>query len=299
MKQECGIVDNPWNWGRKDRGSSYYPLYLSLKTLPGEKKGGMNDFEMVRWNTAKPRCPRRPRWPIATLAVGFSLALATQEPVPAQRTLKQMNVFTTVSKGKMAFVGLHFIKSLHACLLDKLFSKMAKGWSWKQERVLKGRSCSLRSGSCPWSPCGRRTLFPEPHQASPLSVVGRNPSWPWRKTHPRKEVMLMRLLSRPLQVSPGTVQLSSEMVLASSGTFPRKMLKRGPAGSKVIAAAALSGLQRHFYASEQSTTLLRDKQPHPQAHITDKRGLQRLGDSWDHPASRGEVVLMEISEASP
>lgn len=151
MKQECGIVDNPWNWGRKDRGSSYYPLYLSLKTLPGEKKGGMNDFEMVRWNTAKPRCPRRPRWPIATLAVGFSLALATQEPVPAQRTLKQVTVFTTVSKGKMPFVGLHFIKSLHACLLDKLFSKMAKGWSWKQERVLKGRSCSLRSGSCPWS----------------------------------------------------------------------------------------------------------------------------------------------------
>ena len=36
--------------------------------------------------------------------------------------------------------------------------------------------------------------------------------------------------------SRNCVQLSSEMVLASSGTFPRKMLKRGPAGSKVIAA---------------------------------------------------------------
>lgn len=89
IKQGCQIVDNPWNQGRKN-------LYPSLKTFIVEKKEGMNDFEMVRCNTAKPRCPRLL---IATLAAGFcpcsgsKRALLRKQSERFQHCLKGHNTF--------------------------------------------------------------------------------------------------------------------------------------------------------------------------------------------------------------
>lgn len=136
IKQVCHIVDNPWNQGRKNRGSLYYSLYLSLKTFTVEKKEGTNDFEMARCNTAKPWCPRLL---IATLAAGFFPCSGSRGNIP-----------TTIAKGMVPFVSLNFVRSTRACLLikcHKLFSQMAKGWSWKQALFLKGSFCSWRNGT--------------------------------------------------------------------------------------------------------------------------------------------------------